>query len=76
VVGTDGSAGLLVPPRDARALAAAADSVLRTPGRAEAMGRAARERVQRCFQWNRAAAEMAQVLEDTLRAAHRRSRAA
>jgi glycosyltransferase involved in cell wall biosynthesis len=76
VVGSDGSAGLLVPPRDARALAAAALSVLETPGRAEAMGRAARERVLRCFSWSRAAAEMAQVLEDCVRAAHGRSRAA
>ncbi len=76
VVGTDGSAGLLVPPRDARALAAAAQKVLGTPGRAEAMGRAARQRIQRCFQWSRAAAEMAEVLEDSRHAAHRRSRAA
>jgi glycosyltransferase involved in cell wall biosynthesis len=76
VVGSDGSAGLLVPPRDARALAAAVQQVLALPGRAEEMGRTARQRVQRCFQWSRTAEEMALVLEDSVRAAHGRSRAA
>jgi glycosyltransferase involved in cell wall biosynthesis len=76
VVGTDGSAGRLVPQRDPRALAAAVRDVLGAPGRAEQMGRAARARVQRLFQWRQAAAELVGVFEETLRAAHRRSRAA
>jgi glycosyltransferase involved in cell wall biosynthesis len=76
VVGSDGQAGLLVPPRDPRALAAAVREILAEPGRAEAMGRAARLRVQRSFQWREAAARLALVFEDTLRAADRRSRAA
>jgi len=76
VVGTDGHAGRLVPQRDARAMAAAIDDILSTPGRAEAMGAAARLRVQRVFQWDQAAAGLVDVFEDTIRAAHRRPRAA
>jgi len=76
VVGSDGEAGLLVPPRDPRALAAAIASILAEPRRAEAMGRAARRRVERVFRWDDAAAGLVRVFEDTLRAAHRRPRAA
>jgi len=76
VVGTDGVAGLLAPPRDPQALAKAIDAVISDPERAAAMGRAARERVAQRFQWDQAAAGLAQVLEETVHAAHRRSRAA
>jgi glycosyltransferase involved in cell wall biosynthesis len=76
VIGTDGSAGRLVAPRDPAAMAKAIREVLGEPGRAEAMGRAARARVQRLFQWERAAAELVGVFEETLRAAHGRPRAA
>ena len=76
VVGSDGTAGVLVPPRNPRALARAIADVLAEPGRAERMGAAARARVERVFQWKRAAAELALVFEETLRAAHRRPRAA
>jgi glycosyltransferase involved in cell wall biosynthesis len=76
VIGTDGQAGLLVPPRDPDALAAAIRDVLADPGRAEAMGRAARARVERVFQWRDAAARLIDVFEETRRAAHGRSRAA
>jgi glycosyltransferase involved in cell wall biosynthesis len=76
VVGTSGEAGLLVPQRDPRALADAILSVLSEPGKAERMGRAARARVQRLFQWDDAARNLVDVFEDTLRAAHGRSRAA
>ncbi len=76
VVGTSGEAGLLVPPRDARALAAAIRRILAEPGRAERMGRAARARVQRLFRWSGAAVGLAAVLEETVRAAHRRPRPA
>jgi glycosyltransferase involved in cell wall biosynthesis len=72
VVGTDGKAGRLVPPRDAGALAAAIRDVLADPERAEAMGRAARARALRLFQWRDAAARLIDVFEETLRAAHRR----
>jgi glycosyltransferase involved in cell wall biosynthesis len=76
VVGSDGAAGLLVPPRDPRALAAALGDVLADPVRLERMGRAARARVETTFRWSEAAAQLARVLEETRRAAHRRPRAA
>jgi len=76
VVGSDGSAGLLVPPRDPRALAEAIHSILAEPRRAEHMGRAARARIQRLFPWERAASGLLEVFRETIRAAHRRSRAA
>ncbi len=76
VVGTSGEAGRLVPPRNPRAMADAIADVLAVPERAEQMGRAARERIQRLFQWRDAAAGLVEVFEETLRAAHRRSRAA
>lgn len=76
VVGTDGHAGRLVPQRDPRAMADAMADVLSNPEKTERMGRAARARIQRVFQWSEAAAGLVDVFEDTRRAAHRRSRAA
>ena len=76
VVGSDGRAGLLVPPRDARALAQAMADVLADPARAEQMGAAARQRVERVFQWRDAAANLVEVFEETLRASNSRPRAA
>ena len=76
VVGSDGRAGRLVPQRNARALADAMADVLSDPEKTVRMGQAARARVQRVFQWSDAAANLVDVFEDTLRAAHRRSRAA
>jgi glycosyltransferase involved in cell wall biosynthesis len=76
VVGTDGRAGRLVPPRDARAMAEAIRDVLADPVRTARMGAAARRRIQHVFQWRDAAAGLVQVFEETLRAAHRRPRAA
>jgi len=76
VVGTDGHAGRLVPQRDAQALADAMWEILRDPAETERMGRAARERVERIFQWDQAAAQMVDVFEEVIDASHRRSRAA
>lgn len=76
VVGTDGRSGILVPPRDAQAMANAIAEVLAGPGRAERMGRNARRRIERVFKWSDAAAGLVDVFEETLRAAHRRPRAA
>jgi len=76
VVGTDGRAGRLVPPRNASAMAEAMRDVLSDPEKTERMGRAARSRVERTFQWSEAAARLVEVFEDTRRAAHRRPRAA
>ncbi|MDQ4064755.1 MAG: glycosyltransferase, partial [Actinomycetota bacterium] len=50
-VGRDGSCGVLVPPRDAGALAAAIGDLLDRPERRGAMGRAGRARVERKFTW-------------------------
>jgi glycosyltransferase involved in cell wall biosynthesis len=76
VVGPDGHAGRLVPPRDPSALAAAIADVLADPARRERMGRNARVRVQRVFRWSDAAAHLAGVFEETIRAAHGRLGAA
>jgi glycosyltransferase involved in cell wall biosynthesis len=51
----DGETGLLVPERDAPALAGAIRSLLDQPDRARVMGRQARERVVREFGWARVA---------------------
>jgi len=57
-------------------MANAMADVLADPEKTERMGRAARARVQRIFQWSDAAANLVEVFEETLRAAHGRSRAA
>jgi len=75
VVGSDGRAGRLVPPRDPRALAAAIAELLADPDRLAAMGRAARARVQATFRWDDAAAQLVEAFEEVRRAAHRRPRA-
>jgi glycosyltransferase involved in cell wall biosynthesis len=56
-----GDAGALVPVADPAALAGAANALLDDPSRREALGRAARERVLECFQWDHAAAEVEAV---------------
>jgi glycosyltransferase involved in cell wall biosynthesis len=57
-------------------MAQAAREILLEPGKAEEMGRAARRRVEHVFRWDDAAASLVEVFEDTIRATHRRSRAA
>ncbi|MFK7897533.1 MAG: glycosyltransferase family 4 protein [Myxococcota bacterium] len=76
VVGTDGRAGRLVPQRNAKAMADAMWEILRDPEETDRMGRAARERVEKLFQWDQAAAQMVDVFEGVIRASHGRSRAA
>jgi glycosyltransferase involved in cell wall biosynthesis len=49
LVGRDGTAGLLVPPADAGALADALQSLLDNPARLEALGCAARRRIEADF---------------------------
>ena len=76
VVGTDGRAGCLVPPRNAPEMANAIRGILSEPKRAEEMGRAARRRIETVFRWSDAAARLVDVFEETKRAADSRSRAA
>jgi glycosyltransferase involved in cell wall biosynthesis len=51
VIGRDGSCGVLVPPGDAGALAAAIGDLLDDPHRRADMGRGGRARVERNFTW-------------------------
>jgi glycosyltransferase involved in cell wall biosynthesis len=74
VVGPDGHAGRLVPPRDPQAMAATIAELLADPARLARMGRNARARVQHAFRWRDAAAGLVEVFEDVRRAAHRRPR--
>jgi alpha-maltose-1-phosphate synthase len=56
-----GVTGLLVPPDDPAALADALNELLRDPGRANAMGRAGRERAVAEFSWDTVAAQTAEL---------------
>ena len=55
----DGVTGLLVPPDDPDSLAEAMNALLRAAGRAEAMGRAGRQRAVAEFSWDAVAAQTA-----------------
>jgi glycosyltransferase involved in cell wall biosynthesis len=70
VVGSSGEAGLLVPYRDIDALAKGITEVALEPDRAEAMGRAARRRIERVFRWEDAGIRIAAVLEEVAGAHH------
>ena len=54
-----GVTGLLVPPDDPASLSDALNMLLRDPGRADAMGRAGRERAVTEFSWDTVAAQTA-----------------
>ncbi len=57
----DGVTGLLVPPGDPVALAAALNALARDPGRADAYGQAGRERAVAEFSWPTVAAATARL---------------
>jgi glycosyltransferase involved in cell wall biosynthesis len=63
VVGPDGEAGFLVPPRDPIALAAAIVKLLDDAPRRRAMGEAGRHRVERLFSWDVACRNMAETYQ-------------
>jgi len=65
VVGHDGAA-LLVPPRDARAIAAAIRKLIENPELRHNMGKAARERVLNLFTWENAARQMVEVYREAI----------
>jgi glycosyltransferase involved in cell wall biosynthesis len=64
----DGETGILVPPRDPAALAAAIVRSIEDPARRLAMGRAARERVDRVFDLRHHVAAVEQVFDEILSA--------
>lgn len=66
VVGTDGSCGVLVPPRDPTALTQAINWLLADLKRCEAMGKAARQRVLKCFTWERAAKHLVEIYTEVV----------
>ena len=62
-----GDAGLLVPPEDHQALAAAIAKLLDNPSRAAALGRAGYARVQKQFTWQRAAEKTVAAYREVIR---------
>lgn len=62
-----GDAGILVPPADPDALAAAIAALMDDPDRAARLGRAGYERVQRHFTWRRAAERTVAAYRDAIR---------
>jgi starch synthase len=63
----DGETGLLVPPEEPDALAAALNELARDPERAEAMGRTGRERAISEFDWTAIAAQTAALYAEIAR---------
>ena len=62
----DGETGLLVPPRDPRAMADALLTLLRDPARASAMGQAGRRRAENLFDRERCIRQLEQLYEEVL----------
>lgn len=62
----EGETGLLVPPSDAQALAAAVAALLRDPQRRQALGRAGQARARGAFSRQRSLAMLATVYEELL----------
>jgi glycosyltransferase involved in cell wall biosynthesis len=62
----DGTTGLLVPPRDPRALAEAVRYLLCHPAQAQALGAAGRRRVEQYFTVERMACQTLQVYKRML----------
>jgi glycosyltransferase involved in cell wall biosynthesis len=67
LLGRDGETGILVPPDDSEALAAAVLALVRDPGRRSAIGRAARHRIESQFPLRRMIDEYEHVLTDLVR---------
>ncbi|MDR6864740.1 glycosyltransferase [Phycicoccus sp. 3266] len=67
----DGVTGTLVPPRDPEAIARAVAQLLDDPDRAEAMGRAARQRAVERFDWSTVAAQTFAAYQRVVAARHK-----
>jgi glycosyltransferase involved in cell wall biosynthesis len=61
-----GDAGIVVPARDPWALAEAINVLLGDAALRQHLGRAARQRVRKCFRWEDAARRLAQVYRETI----------
>lgn len=68
VVGEEGKGGILVPPRDPKALAFHIKSLLQDGKNLEKMGELARKRIAENFTWEKAGKDMIQVYQETIRA--------
>lgn len=66
VVGRDGEAGLLVPPRNPSALARAITELLKDAGRCQSMGKAARQRILQTFTWRKTAEQLVRVYTEVI----------
>ena len=66
VVGPDGQAGFLVPPRDPQALAAAIRKLVDNEPLRRRMGEAGRQRVEELFSWDAACRAMTDVYRDNI----------
>jgi D-inositol-3-phosphate glycosyltransferase len=64
----DGRTGILVPPRDSAAIARAVRTLLYSPERRAAFGRAGRERAVAYYAWDRVAASTAEIYSHVMRA--------
>jgi glycosyltransferase involved in cell wall biosynthesis len=62
-----GDAGVLVPVRDAQAIASAVAELLQDPQRVEQLGSLARARIVDLFSWQVAAASMVQTYQQTIK---------
>jgi glycosyltransferase involved in cell wall biosynthesis len=71
VVGRDGEAGVLVPPANPEALAAALKRVMADEEMRRRMGAAARKRVETLFTWEQAGKRTVEVYEELIADAHR-----
>jgi glycosyltransferase involved in cell wall biosynthesis len=68
VVGENKKAGMLVPPRDAQALADALDYLIDNPKERVRLGKEGRKRVQKLFTWENSVKELVEVYEEVIHA--------
>jgi len=69
----DGQDGVLVPEKNAAALAKAMDSLVGSPSRREALGASARQRAQQQFNWNLVGERFESVLRSVAKASQKAS---
>ncbi len=74
VVGKDGEAGFLVPPRNPPALARAISRLLYNEPLRARMGQAGRARIEKFFSWDVACTDMTRLYEDNIRKKRKKDR--